>query len=91
MEIYKKQKKITDTCSIGVLDSVIRIGKKTAISREEGVEVRITETSYLTEFSVGGFPCLLILSEGALSELRAETPPKIKTVQDLIKDLKAHE
>ena len=91
MEIYKKHKKVTDTGSISPLDSVVRIGKKTAISREEDVEIKIPGPSYITEFSVGGFPCVLLLSEGAVTELRMETQPEIKTVQELVKNLKAHE
>ena len=91
MEINKKAKKLTDMSSIVSLDSVIRIGKKTAISREEDVEVIIPGPVFLTEFNVGDYSCLLILPEGAVEELRAETPPTIKTVQELIRTLRSHE
>lgn len=91
MEIKKRPKKLTNLSFITPLDSVIRIGKKTAISLEEDVTVEIPGVSYLSEFNVGGHPCLLILSSGALQDLKSGEAPKIKTVQDLIKTLKTHE
>jgi hypothetical protein len=71
------------------LDSVVRLGKKSALSFEKfGVAVETSEPTFLLEFDVGDSKGAVVLTEDAYNELQMGEEPNIPTIQQLIKTLK---
>lgn len=88
MEIVRKTP-ASNLPEFKALDSVVRLGKKSAFSFEKyGVVVETTEPTFLLEFDVGGKKGAVILTETAYEELQTGEEPNIPTIQQLIKTLK---